>query len=260
MEFAKHFISIEVCNELERRKEKNTRYSLRAYAKHLKMEPSLLSKIIRGKVVPSSRTVAKLVSSFGIDEEKKASLLKKYKSDKDDKTFKYQQGKSSFLKVKSSDESIFGSWNELVVFSTLGLKQKSTLEDISRRLDVSISELDNILFQLKKKGLIDKEGHFFSLRVNQIADEVPVISNELKKDIQKKFLAEAIKKIDEVDIEDRLNGTLTFPLDKKLLPKVKQKIANFMAELNGVSTSKSTRVTDVYNLTLALYPLRKDFV
>lgn len=253
-------IAVEVYKELVRRKEKNKRYSLRAYAKQLSVEPSLLSKIMREKITPTSKTVSKLIASLSLDAQKKTELLALYKFEKESNVQKYQQGKSSFMKVKSGDVAAFGSWDELVVFSTLGLKEKNTIEDLSCRLDIPAEELKNILILLQQKGLIYKDGIQYCLQVKQVADEIPVNSNQVKKDIQKKFLTEAVKKIDEINIEDRLNGTLTFTVDRTLLPKVKQKIASFMAELNGMSTSKSTQVTEVYNLTLALYPLRKDFV
>ena len=63
--------------------------------------------------------------------------------------------------------------------------------------------------------------------------------------------------MDGVDIDKRLNGKLTFSLDPKLLPKIKKKIARFMAELNGFSMSESQSEMEIHNLTIALYPLNR---
>jgi uncharacterized protein (TIGR02147 family) len=154
----------------------------------------------------------------------------------------------------------FRSWDELVVFTTLGLAERHSISELVGRLDMDIVDVKIILDRLIEQDLVERYDMEYSLKVKQVADEIPAITCQVKKTIQKKFLSEAINKIDEVDIEKRLNGTLTFPMDMKVLPKVKQRIARFMAELNGLCAAESAQVSEVYNLTLALYPLRKEAI
>ena len=50
-----HFIQV-INTELIRRKKINQRYSLRGYAHSIGIDPSLLSKILTGKHIPSLKT------------------------------------------------------------------------------------------------------------------------------------------------------------------------------------------------------------
>lgn len=63
-------------NELERKKNNNPNYSLRAFARDLDVEASLLSKILRGKAPLTSRMFERLATTLGVREED----YKKFKS------------------------------------------------------------------------------------------------------------------------------------------------------------------------------------
>lgn len=55
--------------ELERKKNNNPHYSLRAFARDLGIEASLLSKILRGKAPLTSRMFERLAPILGVREE-----------------------------------------------------------------------------------------------------------------------------------------------------------------------------------------------
>ena len=55
--------------ELSRRCERNPRYSLRAFARALGFEPTVISQIIAGKRIPSYKTAQKLVRALGLSPE-----------------------------------------------------------------------------------------------------------------------------------------------------------------------------------------------
>jgi transcriptional regulator with XRE-family HTH domain len=58
---------IDVLNaDLSKRKQKNPRYSLRAYARFLGLDPSTLSRILAGKQPPSITVVRKLLRKLGL--------------------------------------------------------------------------------------------------------------------------------------------------------------------------------------------------
>ncbi|KHD87615.1 MAG: hypothetical protein OM95_13595 [Bdellovibrio sp. ArHS] len=61
---------------LDKRREANHRYSLRAFARDLKMDPSVLSKILRGDRGISRINLLKLCKALGFSEEKTKDYLK----------------------------------------------------------------------------------------------------------------------------------------------------------------------------------------
>lgn len=58
-------------NHYRGRAEKNHRYSLRAFAKSIHLNPGTLSRILNGRCVPSPQTGKKLVSYLGLSEREK---------------------------------------------------------------------------------------------------------------------------------------------------------------------------------------------
>lgn len=55
-----------ICKELERRRERNSHYSLRAYARDLETDPSYLSKIMNGRRRISRNLAAKIAKKLGV--------------------------------------------------------------------------------------------------------------------------------------------------------------------------------------------------
>lgn len=63
----KKSLRIFLCAELKRRVDKNSAYSLRAFAKNLQIEPSLLSKILSGKHNLSHAMLLRLCEKLHLD-------------------------------------------------------------------------------------------------------------------------------------------------------------------------------------------------
>ncbi len=61
--------------ELEKRVEKNRHYSLRAFARFLEVDPSLLSKIISAKEVPSLKRGDKFAVKLNLSSCERESFL-----------------------------------------------------------------------------------------------------------------------------------------------------------------------------------------
>ena len=62
-------------DELARRQTKNSRYSLRAFAHHLEIHPSALSRILASKQDVSLRTCVLMVKVISFDESEKIKFL-----------------------------------------------------------------------------------------------------------------------------------------------------------------------------------------
>lgn len=55
--------------ELERRVIKNPRYSLRAFANHLEIDPAVVSKILAGKFIPTAEMAAEMAFKLKLEGE-----------------------------------------------------------------------------------------------------------------------------------------------------------------------------------------------
>lgn len=65
----------------ELKKSKNKRYSLRAFAHHLTLEPSQVSKILRRKVKPRLKTIELILAKIQIETSRKSSIIARISQD-----------------------------------------------------------------------------------------------------------------------------------------------------------------------------------
>ncbi len=245
--------------ELERRKKVNARYSLRAFARSLGVEPSHLSKILRGDVNPSHSTTMKIASKLIQNE----SIVSKI-SEIDSKRRIYRSVKKKklkdFSKSKLGLDLFFRSALDYHVHLALSLSlPDTTIEGLSKYFGINKSQIESSLAHLQKHNLIFKnEAGGFEVKIPQTADDPFVKTNDEKKKLQLEFLNKAKQAILSVPQEKRLNGTLSFTVDEKLLNKLKTKIDLFLRELNAWSSVNSKRTDTIYNFSIALYPVMKE--
>ncbi len=69
----------EVCasirQNLERRRSKNTRYSMRAFARDIGISPSTLSRILRGKLVPGPAVWVRIAEQLEVSDADNLRIL-----------------------------------------------------------------------------------------------------------------------------------------------------------------------------------------
>lgn len=242
--------------ELARVRAKNPRYSMRAFANKLGLEPSQLSKILNGKRSPTEQTIIKILSRLGIRPETYETKLALRRERLKNKIATFRTSKLEMSKASKVAEWPFGSWVEIVAFLSLELNfEKKDVASISKLIGVSVAETREILERLESQGLVtvDDDG-IYSKNSRPVADDY-LQSSEFRRELQKRFLKKAASSIDAVPVDRRKNGTLTFTLNRQLIPKLQSKIDQFLKSVNAVSMAESHEFDACYNLTIALYPL-----
>ena len=69
------FYVMYLCEELDRRIEGNSQYSLRAFARFLDIDASFLSKVLARKQVLSLKKVEAIVEKLGLSEEQRKKFI-----------------------------------------------------------------------------------------------------------------------------------------------------------------------------------------
>ena len=69
------FYVLYLCDELDRRIERNPQYSLRAFARFLDIDASFLSKVLARKQVLSLKKVEAIVEKLGLVEEERKRFI-----------------------------------------------------------------------------------------------------------------------------------------------------------------------------------------
>ena len=226
--------------ELTRRMEDNPSYSLRAFAQHLDVDPSLLSKVITNKRKPSNAFVEKVGLRLGL----KPKDLHEDKSD-------------PFLTVT---QDLFEQIADPIHYCLLELLETKNFRNeprwMAKRLKRKVTEVHaaiarlkrlNLLEETPKNGLLDKTDGKSSHVLG------PNITSEAHKQYQERILKKAQKALFEIDFTKRDQSSITVATTTKKIKEAKEKIKNFRREL-CTFLNDSTEKTDVYTLSISLFP------
>lgn len=240
-------------SEFEKRKQKNSRYSLRAFAKSLKLDPTALLRIMQEERVPTVATSLKILKALDLDQPNAAEhLQKKIAAKKKQKNLLQDAFDSKLF------ETLFES-QHLYVMAAFRATEVP-LEQIKSRLAIScgLAEADfqKVTQDLLRIGALRETGDGFETVIKH-KSTVPLPFTTAKlRSLQKEFLGKAIEAVDEIAFEERDNATLTVTLSKKDLPQVKRILKEARAKINRLS-EKPGATDAVYNICTAAYPIIK---
>lgn len=239
--------------EFDKRKVLNDRYSLRAFARDVKVEASLLSKILRGQYRLTPQMVIRIGTSIGMSSQQ----ITHYCS-----TLNEIILKKEFVKIEDPIFAAISSWFYFAIlrgFDIPGFQE--ALPRVREKLGLTEAELEKCLSTLKDLGLLIEENGCLRRSAKQLSTFPSDRTTEANKKLQHEFLDQAALSIDEVPVDERNHTTLTFSVDPKLLPGIKEDITRFRKQIAHFVSTRSEQDSAVYNMTISLYPLftTKDF-
>ena len=248
-------------SELVRRQTTNTSYSLRAFARDLNIEPSLLSKILRKKIPVTLKMLERLAPSAGLNEPDIAVYREYVKNTEGMKHFDTLQDKQ----IRHEEFKLIQDWYHITIVElTLLSDFEPTAAWISKKLGISESEASMAVERLITLGFLEKteDGHFKKsghgspgLRI--VSDDYPSYIKALRQSIHQ-FGDKAMEAMHEISPAHRANTTLTVAIDSSLVADAKKKIVNFTRSLVDELEKKSKTKNHVYELMVSFFPLTKD--
>ncbi len=247
-------------SELLRRQSTNSSYSLRAFARDLNIEPSLLSKILRKKVPITLKMLDRLAPSVGLVEPELISYREYVKSSDGIKHFESMQD----VKVHHEEFKLIQNWyNITIVELTLLADFQPEAAWISTKLGISVDEAKLAVERLITLGFLNKtEGGQLvksgngtpGLRI--VSDDHASYITALRQSITQ-FGAKAMQAMHDIPNSQRANMTLTVAIDSTLVDEAKKKITQFTRTLADELEKKSQNKDHVYELMVSFFPLTK---
>lgn len=227
-------------SELNRRMTENQRYSLRGFARALKMDPSTLSKILSGQRKISEKAQSKMLIKLGINTNEISDL---------------------FSSISDEDFEQIPEWYDTAILEQLMVSGfKATKKTLSQVFELNEIQVASALLRLQKLKLIkiSKAGVVSDATSGQTTNFKSPTTTHTKRNLQKQFLEKAISSIDIDPIEERDMTTITCAIDSDKVAEAKLRIKKFRREMAEFLTSGS-KSNRTYNLTISLYPLSKNF-
>ncbi|MDG0817844.1 DUF4423 domain-containing protein [Bdellovibrio svalbardensis] len=234
--------------DFQRRKVKNPRYSLRAYAKALDLNPGTLSQILAGKRTITKELLWDLHSRLKFPEDIYDVWLNQIAPPR-------TAQKNDHVLDEAEIETL-NSWMYFAVIELFSIKKSWTPEEVAKKIGVSSFEIGRIADVLIKNSILrlNSKNELECLKQSLTTFPVTKTSTQLK-DLQKQMLEKAIEHLYSVDISLRHNSTLTVAVSMEDIPLIREKILKFRKEINQICSRSKKDPTQVYNMSVALYPI-----
>lgn len=219
---------------------RNPQYSLRAYAKALKVDQSLLSKILGGKRMPSEKFVSEIGPRIGF-----APVPLKSEKDK------------TFFKLSEDMFTVLSEWYHFAILTLIKIEgAKVQPSRLAKRLGLHLFEIDEALLRLERTGFLKKAKGGFEI----LQPDASWFSAESTSAARRKFQAQvaeqALQALFDIDFNERDHSSLTIACNPKHMTEIREKIRQFRRSLDQFIESKND-ATEVYQLSIAFYPVTK---
>lgn len=207
--------------ELASRCEKNSKYSLRAFARQLDVSPTLLSLVMNGHRAPSAALEARVNDRLG----------------------------------ENLSLDRFRAINSRLAYAILSLTKtfdfKRDAAWIALRLGSTVHEVRAKLSALESSGLLKNWKQATApIRMNNR------LSTADTRAFQREMIEHALESLENDPIDLRDVGSITFSIDARDLDAIREEIRAFRRKL-ATKYEKKTRLTDVYTLTIQFTPHTK---
>lgn len=243
-------------NELELRKSKNSRYSLRSFARFLEIEPSYLSKILRGKISFSIKVIKSIGQKLKITENEVLEFSNDLKANK--RLFKsLENNHAPPIKLSSSQIEILKLWYLPIITEALNLNINFSdlLNHLSSELNISVLELKKSYSTLINIGVI--QNHNGKLKVKNSFYLPKSNTLDLEELIEKHLIEIIIKSAENIKNTPnslRRNVTMTFTMDQALLEQLDKEVDSFRRKIITKYEKLSKNKNSIYELSLSIFP------
>lgn len=231
--------------QFEEKKKTNFRYSIRAYAEHLEVDQSLLSKVLRGEKSLSPERQLRCLKNLKVPAEKvqvvDAPIPKK-----------------NFKQIDEEMFEVMSDWRHFAILEFITLKDAPMdSESIALRLGISVEATDKYIRRLLSLRFMEKtEDGTYTATTPYTSSYHPTKTSRAKKQMQKSLLEESIRSIDTVPFDLRDHSSVTVAINKTRMPEIKEILQDVRRKLTNL-LQKDGEFDEVYQLNISFFPLTK---
>lgn len=219
------------------------------------MDQSTLSKILNGKRQLGPRAVETVCRKLNLDEVTTAQL-----TNKSDDGVKVEGSQLDDYRALELDVfEVVSDWHHFAILELMTVENFAPNEKwVSKTLGLTLQETKEAIARLIRVRMleIDEAGNWVDISGGKTTTMSPAHTTVAFRHLQKQILEKAIDALDHTPIAERDQTSVTMAIDNSKLPEARILITKFRRSLAKFLARGDTR-NDVYNLTIALYPLTK---
>ncbi len=251
-------------NELIERCNRNARYSLRSFARHLKLDPARLSDVLNGKKGLSREAAHGLARILGFnafeteffcDSVEACHARSRVARREAQARLREKVGDRQTSQTLSVDAfKAISDWYHFAILQLLKLPKKCDDSAwIGRALELRPLQVEEALLRLERLEMIEKVKGRYQVVADYVFSTDGVPSDALKK-FHEQILQKAISAIYIQPISDRNLAAITMPMSRKEIDRARLRIQGFLKSLCD-EFSESPDCDSVYCFSTQLFNL-----
>jgi transcriptional regulator with XRE-family HTH domain len=235
--------------EFDRRRKKNARYSIRGFARDLKLDPTALSRILAGTRAIGAKTAKQVLSRLNLDPGTRETLLRSLIAPDDNRVpLDKDYVELAAEQVERMDDWLYSAIIELCRSKGLRLDAPS----IARYFGVPIAEAEAHVGELVSLGLIRRTETGFRKTHQRSTTPLRKGSRALQR-IHEGYIEKGRAALFTCDEEDRDISGITVLASREKLPEAARRIKEFRRSLaHFLSTDQGD---ELYRINVQLFPL-----
>lgn len=241
--------------ELARRILRNPEYSLRAFAKGLNLDPSLLSKLLKNTRKISPNTAVKIIEKINLSPGEKRVFWDSYIKERED-SYKEREKIPTTLNEQYLDHDLFKVISEPYHYAIVEIyrikKYRGNIGLIANTLGLKVTTVEAAIKKLISIGMLEIRNGEIQRSDGRFTTKDKEITDTALKYHQKKILQKAMLALDEVAIEHRIQNSMTIAINPKKIPLLKKMFQDFINQASDVL--ETGEVKEVYQMSLSLFP------
>jgi len=231
-------------SELVSRCRRNSKYSLRCFARDLNVSPASLSAIMNGKRPLTKKMIERLGEGLDLDDE----TMQSYKS--------REKFSSGFETVAIDTFSLISEWYHFAILELMKIEGfKADSKWISSKLGITEDDAEQAVQRLIRLNFLELiDGELIDKTSGNTTNITPGMTSLASQRYQDEVLRKGIESIWNIPLEKRNNTSLTVAINEEDLPKAQEMIRKFRRKFNKFF-EKSEKTNQVYQLGVTFYPL-----
>ncbi len=223
---------------------RNARYSLRAFARFLEIDPSSLSQILSGKRSLSRdkmRALCTKTSSATLQDLKAFGLLK-------------SESDENYSQVHLDNFTAISDWYHYAIVELTCITSFNAKPNwIARKLSITVEEAKAAVQRLKRVGLLKEENGRLVKSADHFTNKSGVATSSAHRELQRQVIEKALLAVDECLPKEKDITSMTMAIDEANLDRARDLIKKFRRDL--CELLENGEQTRIYNLAVQLYPI-----
>ena len=244
-----------LAEELARRCGSNPRYSMRAFARSLKIQSSYLSKVLRGERRITAKLIRRVLPFLTLSPE----LTSLYQHQARTKGSGAPAPQTKFQLLSRDMFATISNWYHFAILELTQLPGfVNDAQWIGSQLNIPPAIVSSAIERLKRLQLLDELEGKLRCTGNFSNGADPKTISRAQQLLQKEILSLAASAMDSVPAEERDQSSITVACPTSLLPEVKERIKQFRRELGGFIEKAEPTPNRIYHMTISFYPVSKE--